>query len=78
MAGSSRGSNIPSFLVTLGMLLVVRGTALYITDGFPQRTWNAEGKWLADVLVGSFYIGSFRVYMSVFWFALAAIARTIC
>src|SRR6516162_6724669 len=25
---------IPSFLVTLGMLLVVRGTALYITDGF--------------------------------------------
>ena len=34
---------IPSFLVTLGMLLVVRGTALYVTDGFPQRTWNAEG-----------------------------------
>ena len=37
---------IPSFLVTLGMLLVVRGTALYITDGFPQRTWNAGGHWL--------------------------------
>ena len=35
---------IPSFLVTLGMLLVVRGTALFITDGFPQRTWNAEGR----------------------------------
>ncbi|WP_119272973.1 ABC transporter permease [Taklimakanibacter deserti] len=66
--------NIPSFLVTLGMLLVVRGTALYVTDGFPQRTWNAEGNWLADLLVGSFYIGTFRVYMSVFWFALAAIA----
>jgi simple sugar transport system permease protein len=66
--------NIPSFLVTLGMLLVVRGTALYVTDGFPQRTWNAEGSWLADVLVGSFYIGTFRVYMSVFWFALAAAA----
>ena len=33
---------IPSFLVTLGMLLVVRGTALFITDGFPQRTWSAE------------------------------------
>ena len=32
---------IPSFLVTLGMLLVVRGTALFVTDGFPQRTWNA-------------------------------------
>jgi simple sugar transport system permease protein len=66
--------NIPSFLVTLGMLLVVRGTALYVTDGFPQRTWNAEGNWLADALVGSFYVGDFRVYMSVFWFALAAIA----
>ena len=26
---------IPSFLVTLGMLLVVRGTALFVTDGFP-------------------------------------------
>src|SRR5690348_8083259 len=32
---------ITSFLVTLGMLLVVRGTALFITDGFPQRTWSA-------------------------------------
>ena len=26
------------------MLLVVRGTALFITDGFPQRTWSAEGQ----------------------------------
>src|SRR5689334_7917109 len=66
--------NIPSFLVTLGMLLVVRGTALYVTDGFPQRTWNAEGNWLANVLVGEFYIGIFRVYMSVFWFVIAALA----
>ena len=60
---------IPSFLVTLGMLLVVRGTALFVTDGFPQRTWSAEGMPLADALVGTFYIGSFRVYMSLFWFA---------
>ena len=65
---------IPSFLVTLGMLLVVRGTALYITDGFPQRTWNAENLWLAELLVGEFYIGTFRVYMSLFWFVLAALA----
>ena len=63
---------IPSFLVTLGMLLVVRGCALYVTDGFPQRTWNAEGQWLAELLVGDFYIGSFRFYMSVFWFAVFA------
>ena len=64
---------IPSFLVTLGMLLVVRGTALFITDGFPQRTWNAEGNALAAILVGDFFIGGFRIYMSVFWFAAAAI-----
>ena len=36
---------IPSFLVTLGMLLVVRGTALFVTNGFPQRTWSAGGEW---------------------------------
>jgi simple sugar transport system permease protein len=65
---------IPSFLVTLGMLLVVRGTALFITDGFPQRTWNAEGSWLADALVGDFYLGPFRIYMSLFWFILAVAA----
>jgi simple sugar transport system permease protein len=64
---------IPSFLVTLGMLLVVRGTALFMTDGFPQRTWSASGSWLAQVLAGEFYIGSFRVYMSVFWFVGAAL-----
>jgi simple sugar transport system permease protein len=64
---------IPSFLVTLGMLLVVRGSALYITDGFPQRTWSAGGQWLAEVLVGDFYVGPFRIYMSLFWFVGAAI-----
>ena len=63
---------IPSFLVTLGMLLVVRGTALFVTDGFPQRTWSAGGHWLAQALVGDFYIGGFRIYMSLFWFIAAA------
>ncbi len=63
---------IPSFLVTLGMLLVVRGTALFITDGFPQRTWSAGGHWLARALAGSFFVAGFRVYMSLFWFAGAA------
>jgi simple sugar transport system permease protein len=56
------------------MLLVVRGTALFVTDGFPQRTWNAEGQWLAETLVGDFFVGPFRIYMSLFWFAAAAIA----
>jgi simple sugar transport system permease protein len=64
---------IPSFLVTLGMLLVVRGTALFITDGFPQRTWSAGGQWLAEALVGDFYVGGFRIYMSLFWFIGAAL-----
>ena len=64
---------IPSFLVTLGMLLVVRGTALYITSGFPQRTWDAEGRLLADILVGDFHVGPFRIYASLFWFAAAAL-----
>lgn len=64
---------IPSFLVTLGMLLVARGSALFITDGFPQRTWNSGDHWLAQVLVGDFYIGPFRVYMSLFWFILVAV-----
>ena len=64
---------IPSFLVTLGMLLVVRGSALFITNGFPQRTWSATGQPLAEILVGDFYVGSLRVYMSLFWFALTAL-----
>jgi len=63
---------IPSFLVTLGMLLVVRGVALFVTDGFPQRTWSAGGQWLARLLVGDFYVGPFRVYASLFWFIAAA------
>lgn len=63
---------IPSFLVTLGMLLVVRGSALYITSGFPQRTWNATSP-LMTILVGDIYIGSLHFYTSLFWFLLIAV-----
>jgi simple sugar transport system permease protein len=67
---------IPSFLVTLGMLLVVRGTALYLTDGFPQRTWRAESI-VTEIIVGDVWIptpiGDMRVFMSVFWFILFAV-----
>lgn len=63
---------IPSFLVTLGMLLVVRGSALWLTSGFPQRTWNAGDQWLAQVLVGDFRLGGMRVYMSLIWFIVIA------
>ncbi len=63
---------IPSFLVTLGMLLVVRGTALYITSGFPQRTWTANTP-LMKYIVGEFNIGEYRLYASVLWFILFAV-----
>ena len=65
---------IPSFLVTLGMLLVVRGSALWLTSGFPQRTWDADDQWLARVLVGDFEVGGLRLTMSLIWFVLIAVA----
>ena len=72
---------IPSFLVTLGMLLVVRGSALWLTDGFPQRTWDAGEQWLASALVGGGCLGGegptctggLRLYMSLLWFVLLAL-----
>ena len=63
---------IPSFLVTLGMQFVVRGTALYITDGFPQHTWTANST-LMSVIVGQFSVGSLRIYASLLWFILFAV-----
>lgn len=64
---------IPSFLVTLGMLLIVRGSALYITDGFPQRTWSAAGP-LKSILVGDIFVGDLRFRTSLLWFvAFAAV-----
>jgi simple sugar transport system permease protein len=63
---------IPSFLVTLGMLLVVRGTALYVTDGFPQRTWTADSP-LMKIVVGEFAIGDLYIFASLLWFILFAI-----
>jgi simple sugar transport system permease protein len=67
---------IPSFLVTLGTLLVVRGMALYLTQGFPQRTWRVESP-LKEILVGDITlptpIGDLRIFTSVFWFILFAV-----
>ncbi|MFC1961165.1 ABC transporter permease, partial [Chloroflexota bacterium] len=62
---------IPSFLVTLGMMMIVRGSALYLTSGFPQRTWAADSP-LMKIIVGDFYIGPFRLYMSLIWFIIFA------
>ncbi len=63
---------IPSFLVTLGMLLIVRGTALYITDGFPQHTWTGKSP-LTGVVVGALSVGPLHIYTSALWFILLAI-----
>jgi simple sugar transport system permease protein len=63
---------IPSFLVTLGMLLVVRGTALYITDGFPQRTWTADSA-LMKIIVGEIQFGDYKLYASLLWFIVFAV-----
>jgi simple sugar transport system permease protein len=68
---------ISSFLVTLSMLLIVRGAALYITQGFPLKSWNQPGP-LVTLLAGSFDIGSFRLYTSLWWFlALIALSAYI-
>lgn len=65
---------ISSFLVTLSMLLIVRGAALYITQGFPLKSLEIE-HWLVPMLAGDFTIGSFRLYASLWWFvALALLA----
>ncbi|WP_292087010.1 ABC transporter permease, partial [Mesorhizobium sp.] len=58
---------ISSFLVTLSMLLVVRGAALYITQGFPLKSWDQPG-FFVTLLAGSFNIGTFRFYTSLWWF----------
>ena len=66
---------IPSFLVTLGMLLVVRGTRAVrhrrLSAAHLERRRQLAGAtcWSAISI-----IGPFRIYMSLFWFIAAAIA----
>ena len=62
---------IPSFLVTLGMMLVVRGSALYLTDGFPQRIWKTDNL-LTRLIAGDFCVGGIRIHATVLWFILIA------
>jgi simple sugar transport system permease protein len=65
---------ISSFLVTLSMLLIVRGIALYITNGFPSRTWNAETPF-TNLLIGTIQPaeGGITIYASLIWFILFAV-----
>ncbi|MFW5788170.1 MAG: ABC transporter permease [Halanaerobiales bacterium] len=60
---------ISSFLTTIGMMLIVRGIALYITDGFPQSSLNTETS-LRNILAGSFKIGNYTIYSSLIWFLI--------
>jgi simple sugar transport system permease protein len=63
---------ISSFLVTLGMQLLLRGIALYISDGLPQSRWQTDSQ-LVDILVGQFTIGDLRLFTSLLWFTLFAV-----
>ncbi|ABM59152.1 inner-membrane translocator [Verminephrobacter eiseniae EF01-2] len=61
------GMAITSFLVTLSMLLIVRGVALFITNGFPQKPLEDES-WLRWMLSGGVDIGEFTIHASLLWF----------
>jgi simple sugar transport system permease protein len=63
---------ITSFLVTLGMALFIRGFALFMSEGFPQTTFDSESIG-QDLMVGSFEIGGLKVFAGLFWFALLAV-----
>jgi simple sugar transport system permease protein len=57
-----------SFIITIGMMLVVRGVALYISNGFPQATWRTES-WIGEVVVGQIaQVGEFKLLASLLWF----------
>jgi len=58
---------ISSFLTTIGMMLIVRGASLVITNGFPQASWNTESI-LRPLLAGSVKVGEFEIFSSLPWF----------
>ncbi len=58
---------ISSFLATLGMMLIVRGIALFVANAFPQSQWSTDSP-LKTVLAGSYKFGDFSVYNSFIWF----------
>ncbi len=60
--------NIPSFITTLGSMMVWRGIVLLITGGFPFA-WNDAAHTFKQVLVGD--LGIMR--MSMIWYILLVI-----
>jgi simple sugar transport system permease protein len=65
-------AGISSFLVTLSTMLVVRGAALYISEGFPQSTLESDSS-INRFLVGTMTIGELTVYAGLFWFVIVAL-----
>jgi len=60
---------ISSFLVTIGMQLVVRGTGLYISEGFPQSSWQAKTPLKTALAHNIEFQGTFfHIIVSMFWF----------
>jgi simple sugar transport system permease protein len=60
---------ISSFLATLGMMLVVRGIALFVSNVFPQSQWATDSP-LKAVLSGSIKFGDWTLFVSFGWFLL--------
>lgn len=60
---------ISSFLSTLGMMLVVRGIALFVANAFPQSQWATDSP-LKDILAGSIKVGEFKLFISFVWFLI--------
>jgi simple sugar transport system permease protein len=68
---------ISSFITTIGMMLIVRGGALYITNGFPQATWKSES-WIKSLMIGTvFESGDFTLSASLIWFVALAVVLHI-
>jgi simple sugar transport system permease protein len=65
-------AGISSFLVTLSTQLIVRGMALYISNGFPQPTLDVHS-WLQTPLVGTFDIGNIEIHAGLIWFVVLAV-----
>jgi len=60
--------DMSSIIVTIAMMLVVRGSALYITNGFPQTTYDTQS-WVKQFLIGTiFKKGDFSIIYSLIWF----------
>ncbi|MFZ4615503.1 MAG: ABC transporter permease [Rectinemataceae bacterium] len=60
---------ISSFLATLGMMLIMRGVALFVANVFPQSQWSTESP-LKTILAGTIQFGDWTIFASSGWFLL--------